>query len=175
MTETALLFSTASPDDAVELCTLHNGVAADLTRRHGEGHWSRGATEKGVRRRITDTHVMVARGATSHRIVATLELATKKPWAIDRAFFTPVKRPLYLLNMAVAVSMQRHGMGRLCLHEALRVARAWPAQSICLDAYDAPAGAGDFYARCGYREVGRKVYRGVPLVYYECLVSAATN
>jgi GNAT superfamily N-acetyltransferase len=82
---------------------------------------------------------------------------------------------LYLLNMAVDVALQRRGIGRLLLDEAARVARAWPAQSICLDAYDAPAGAGEFYARCGYEERGRKVYRGVPLVYYECLIQAPTD
>ena len=36
-----------------------------------------------------------------------------------------------------------------------------------VDAYDADAGAGGFYARCGYTEVGRVTYRGVPHVYYE--------
>jgi len=100
---------------------------------------------------------------------------TKKPWAIDRACFTPVKRPIYLINMAVDVSMQRRGIGRKLLAEAERTARAWPAQSICLDAYDTAAGAGRFYARCGYREVGRKVYRGVPLVYYESLIRPAVD
>jgi GNAT superfamily N-acetyltransferase len=157
------VFDRATVDDAAELCALHVDVAADLTRRHGEGHWSRSATEKGILRRIETTRVIVARDATN-RIVGTLELVTKKPWAIDRAYFTPVKRPLYLINMAVEVARQRRGVGRLCLDEAARVARAWPAQSICLDAYDAPAGAGAFYSRCGYREVGGKVYRGVPLV-----------
>jgi GNAT superfamily N-acetyltransferase len=168
------VFSTATVDDVTELCALHAAVAIDLTLRHGEGHWSRGATEKGILRRIETTRVIVARDE-SDRIAGTLELVTKKPWAIDRAYFTPVKRPLYLLNMAVAVPLQGRGVGRLLLDEAARVARAWPAQSICLDAYDAPAGAGAFYARCGYREVGRKVYRGVPLVYYECLISPHTD
>jgi hypothetical protein len=47
------------------------------------------------------------------------------------------------------------------------IARAWPADAVRLDAYDAPAGAGGFYARCGYRERGRVTYRGVPLIYFE--------
>jgi GNAT superfamily N-acetyltransferase len=167
-------FSSATAADAVALVHLHLDVAHDLTARYGEGHWSRLATEKGVLRRIADSRVIVARDA-SGRIIGTLELVTKKPWAIDRAFFTPVKRPLYLLNMAVDVSLQRRGVGRLFLEEAARVARDWPAQSICLDAYDAPAGAGEFYARCGYQERGRTVYRGVPLVYYEWLIQAPTD
>jgi len=77
--------------------------------------------------------------------------------------------------MAVTPQQQRGGIGRRCLDEAARVARAWPAQSICLDAYDAPAGAGEFYAHCGYREAGRKVYLGVPLVYYECLIQSTSD
>jgi GNAT superfamily N-acetyltransferase len=102
--------------------------------------------------------------------VATLRLATKKPWAIDRATFTPVARPLYLTTMAIAPTLQRRGLGRQCLVQALSLGRAWPAQSLCLDAYDAPAGAGEFYRRCGFREVGRATYRGVPLLYFESLL-----
>jgi GNAT superfamily N-acetyltransferase len=169
-----LIFSTATADDVAGLVRLHVEVAADLTHRHGEGHWSRMPTEKGILRRIATSRVIIARDPENH-IVGTLELATKKPWAIDRAFFTPVKRPLYLLNMAVTPGQQRRGIGRRCMDEAARVANAWPAQSICLDAYYAPAGAGEFYARCGYREAGRKVYRGVPLVYYECLIQSASD
>jgi GNAT superfamily N-acetyltransferase len=169
-----LVFSTAGADDAPELCALLNAASADLTRRYGDGHWSRLATENGTLRRITDSRVIIARD-THGRLAGTVELVTKKPWAIDRAYFTPVKRPLYLLNMAVDVSVQRRGIGRALLAEAERVARAWPAQSICLDAYDASAGAGQFYARCGYRQVGGKVYRGVPLVYYEWLIRPAVD
>jgi hypothetical protein len=29
--------------------------------------------------------------------------------------------------------------------------------------------------RCGYREAGRKVYRGGPLVYYECLIQSTSD
>jgi GNAT superfamily N-acetyltransferase len=72
--------------------------------------------------------------------------------------------------MAVDPAMQRQHVGRRCLEEAARLARAWPSDSIRLDAYDAPAGAGPFYAKCGYREVGRVTYRNTPLIYYERLL-----
>jgi hypothetical protein len=39
-----------------------------------------------------------------------------------------------------------------------------------LDAWDAVAGAGPFYAMCGYREVGRMVYKNAPLIYCELVV-----
>jgi GNAT superfamily N-acetyltransferase len=69
--------------------------------------------------------------------------------------------------MAVTPAKQRQGIGWRCMEEAKRIARAWPADAIRLDAYDAEAGAGPFYARCGCTEVGRVTYRNTPLIYYE--------
>jgi GNAT superfamily N-acetyltransferase len=101
--------------------------------------------------------------------VATLRLTPRKPWAIDRSHFSAVKRPLYLVSMAIAPDLQRTGIGRRCLEQAREICRKWPADAIRLDAYDAPAGAGKFYAKCGFRNVGRARYRGCPLLYYEWL------
>jgi GNAT superfamily N-acetyltransferase len=108
-------------------------------------------------------------GVEGKRIVTTLRLATKKPWAIDVAYFTPARRPLYLTGMAVSVAHQGQGLGRAALEDARVVAESWPADAIRLDAYDAPAGAGPFYERCGYEERARVVYKGDPLIYYELL------
>jgi GNAT superfamily N-acetyltransferase len=99
--------------------------------------------------------------------VGVVRLATKKPWAIDVSYFTPCRRPVYLTDMAVWPEVQRHGIGRQLLGEASRVARAWNGDALRLDAYDAEAGAGGFYARCGFEHRGRVTYRGTPLVYYE--------
>ena len=38
------------------------------------------------------------------------------------------------------------------------------------DVYDADAGAGSFYAKCGFREVGRAKYRNTRLIYFELLL-----
>ena len=84
-------------------------------------------------------------------------------------YFTPVKRPLYLTGMAVSVAHQGQGLGRLALDDACAVAEEWPADAIRLDTYDAQAGAGGFYACCGFVERGRAVYKGDPLIYYERL------
>jgi len=110
-------------------------------------------------------------GTSGRRILTVLRLATKKPWAIDVSYFTPVKRPLYLTGMAVSVGHQRQGLGKLALDDARAVAKSWPADAIRLDAYDADAGAGDFYRRCRFQERGRVVYKGDPLVYYELLLA----
>jgi ribosomal protein S18 acetylase RimI-like enzyme len=57
------------------------------------------------------------------------------------------------------------------MKEAERIARACGADAIRLDAYDATAGAGGFYAKCGFTEKGRVTYRNAPLIYYELLLA----
>ncbi len=160
-----LSIAIATEADAIVIAAVRNAAAEDLTRRYGRGHWSGGVTERGVLYGMRSSRVLVARDPD--RIVATLRLATKKPWAIDTAYFAMVRRPLYLLDMAVEPSCQRRRLGSLLVEEAKSVARAWPADTVRLDAYDSPAGAGPFYEKCGFREVGRVRYRQVPLVYYE--------
>lgn len=163
------MMTLATPDDAIALAALHNAVAMRLTDAHGEGPWSGATTEKGVLYAMRTSRVYVAR--ERGKIVATFRLATKKPWAIDTSYFATAKRPLYLLGMAVLPARQRQGVGRLCLNDATGIARDWPADAIRLDAWDADAGAGGFYTRCGYTEVGRKTYRTTPLIYFELRLS----
>jgi len=103
-----------------------------------------------------------------NRLIATLTLSTPKPWAIDKKVFSASRRPLYLTSMAVAPDVQRQGVGRQCVDEARRIARRWPGEAIRLDAWD--AGAGDFYRKCGFGEVGRASYRNAPLIYFEMLL-----
>ena len=158
----------ATPDDAAAIARLRNGVADRLTRQHGKGHWSFSSTESGILSAMRGSRIYVAwhRG----RIIATLTLQTKKPWAIDRSYFPAVKTPVYLLSMAVDVESQRKGIGRQCVEQARVIAKRWPADAIVLDAYDTAAGAGEFYRKCGFEEVGRVSYRGTPLIYYQMLL-----
>ena len=158
----------ATAVDAPSLAALHTHVAAHLSQVHGRRPWSGECSENGVLFAMRTSTIFVARkGAV---IFATLRLTTKKPWAIDKRYFSKSRKPLYLLAMAVKPDMQRQGVGRQCLEEAARIARAWPADAIRLDAYDDRSGAGAFYARCGFKEVGRAVYRNAPLIYYELLL-----
>jgi GNAT superfamily N-acetyltransferase len=166
-----LVFAAAINSDVPALAALHSAVAEELTRHFGRGHWSSAPTERSVLRELRRpkfSRIMVAR--SKGRIVGTLRLATKKPWAIDTAYFTEARRPLYLTGMAVHPDLQRKGVGRLLLKEAEAVGRAWPSDAIRLDAFDAAAGAGPFYAKCGFREVARVTYRQNPLVYFESLL-----
>ena len=55
----------------------------------------------------------------------------------------------------------------MCLDAAKKIAIRWPSDAIRLDAYDGGPGAGNFYRKCGFREVGRATYRDVPLIYFE--------
>jgi GNAT superfamily N-acetyltransferase len=161
-------FQPATTDDAASLAALHTAVAGHLTAQHGTGPWSAKTSEKAVLYAMRNSQVFVARMGTE--MVGTLRLATKKPWAIDTSYFSTCRRPLYLLAMAIAPERQRQGIGRRCLKEAERIAKEFPADAIRLDAYEAKAGAGGFYARCGWVETGRASYRGAPLIYYELLI-----
>jgi ribosomal protein S18 acetylase RimI-like enzyme len=155
-----LTFATATNANAAELGPLHSAAADDLTRRFGHGFWSSPPSERAVlatMRKPKFSQTLIAR--TNRRIVATLRLATMKPWAIDTAYFTPADAPLYLTGMAVHPDFQRKGVGRLLLKEAEAVACAWPADAIRLDTFDAAAGIGPFYAKCGFREVARVIYK----------------
>jgi GNAT superfamily N-acetyltransferase len=166
-----LTFMLAVEADADEVAALRTAAADHLTARFGRGHWSHPATARSVLHSMRHARLVTARFRGS--MVALARVATKKPWAIDVAYFTPCRRPLYLTDMVVAPRHQRKGVGRQCVEEVVRVARSWPGDALRLDAYDAPAGAGAFYAGCGFRECGRVTYRATPLVYYEMLLQEA--
>lgn len=163
----------ARAGEAAAIAALRTAANEALTARYGKGHWSGIVTERFVRFRMRNERVFV--GRWRGKVVATFALAGKKPWSIDRAYFTPVAKPLYLIDMAVDPARQGKGLGRKCVEEAVRLCRAWPADAVYLDAWDAPAGAGGFYRRCGFRPAGRAVYRGAPLAYYERLVRSPSD
>ncbi len=164
----ALVLEPAAVDDAAAIAALRNAVSIDLTRRYGKGHWSSQSTERGVIYQLRTSSLYVMRDPVS--VIASLRLARKKPWAIDVSYFTPRTKPIYLTDMAVAPERQGRGLGRACLDQVRRIGASWPADTVRLDAWNADAGAGGFYARCGYREVGRVTYRGAPLIYFETLL-----
>ena len=172
ITEMKLTFATAATADAPALAALHAGASEDLDQRFGHGFWSSPPSERAIlanMRLPKFSRTVIAR--TNRRIIGTLRLATKKPWAIDTAYFTAAAKPLYLTGMAVHPTHQRKGIGRLLMKQAESIARAWPADAIRLDAFDAAAGAGPFYAKCGFREVAHVVYKEDPLIYFEKILS----
>jgi GNAT superfamily N-acetyltransferase len=166
---TEFTFRPATTDEASLLAVLHTAVADHLTKLHGHGPWSSKTSEKGVLLAMRRSHVFVAR--LGLEIVGTLCLTTRKPWAIDSSYFSPCRKPVYLIAMAITPVRQRQGIGRRCMKEAERIAKALPADALRLDAYDAKAGAGGFYAKCGLVERGRVSYRGAPLIYFESVLA----
>src|SRR5580692_6035765 len=97
-------------------CELQLATATDvadlLSLRTAVNHR---LTEKGILFAMRNSSVYIARH--EGRPIATLTLATKKPWAIDRKYFAASKRPLYLTAMGVHPDVQGRGMGRLCVGE----------------------------------------------------------
>jgi len=168
-----LTFRRADAPDVATVLELRTATARALTRQFGRGHWSIEGSERGVLNDLRIAQVWLA--LLGRAAVATFRLSTRKTWAIDASYFTRSTRPLYLTDMAVRPEVQRLGIGRQCVEKVVAIARRWPADSIRLDAYDAAAGAGDFYARCGFREVRRVSYRGNPLVYFERMLEGPTG
>lgn len=166
-------FRDATLDDVGTIAALHNAAAGALTSRFGPGPWSSLVSERGTA--LAQQHARVRVGTDGTQILTVLRLATKKPWAIEVSHFTPVKRPIYLTGMTVSVAHQGQGLGREALDDACRVGLQWPADAIRLDAYDANAGAGPFYARCGFTERGRVAYKGNPLIYFERVLRAGAQ
>lgn len=162
------MLNPATENDIADILRLKQALAADQTGKFGKGPWSSFGTERGVRFLMTRATIFIAR--RRGKVIGMLTLSKRKPWAIDVSYFTDCEKPIYLTDMAVEPGLQRQGIGRRCLEDVPRIARAWPADAIRLDAYEGEFGAGEFYRKCGYREVGRKTYRVMPLIYFEMLV-----
>jgi predicted N-acetyltransferase YhbS len=103
----------ATAADAPAIASLLVATSQHPTARYGNGPWSGNVTERGVLFNMRNAVVYVLR--KRNKPVATLTLCTKKPWAIDRKYFSPCNRPLYLAAMAVSPDLQRQGIGRLCI------------------------------------------------------------
>jgi GNAT superfamily N-acetyltransferase len=156
----------ATAADAAAIAALRLAVARESTAQYGRGPWSFTAeSEAGVRADLLSARVMIAREAGA--VVATLRLSSRSPYLQAFDFFPLDVTALYLTSMAVAPKRQRSGLGRACLEEVKRIAVAWPVGVVRLDAYDAPAGAGGFYRKCGFTEVARTPYNGTPLIFFE--------
>ena len=164
----ALSFRFATESDIPALLKLRLAVDADQARRFGKNRWSTTINEKSVTRGLRSSRVLLAR--RHGRIIGALRMKTKKPWAIDLRYFTPVAKAVYLHDVDVDPLLQRSGIGCQLVERAKAIACEWPVGAIRLDAYDGPSGGGPFYRKCGFTEVGRAVYRGVPLVYFECVL-----
>lgn len=163
-----VLIFLATADDAEDIAEVITEASQDLTDKHGPGHWSAVATKRGILTNMSKARVLVAK--VDNKVVGTLRLTASRPWVIDPAYFTPVYRPIYLVDMAVRPGYQRIGVGRALIEQAKAMAAALTGDSIRLDAYEGIAGAGGFYEKCGFTEMGLIVYKKVPHIYFEWLI-----
>lgn len=156
----------AGPGDADALTALRIAVARDMTDRHGAGPWSVLPSKAVVIRQIRASHALIAR--SGDEAIGTVRLAWANPAVFDgTSFFSPTRAALYVLGLAVSPGHRGAGIGRKLMDASKQVTRDWPAQALWLDTYVHAAGAGDFYKRCGFREVGSSVLNHLPLRYYE--------
>lgn len=163
------LMEIATMTDAAAIAALRLAASRGLTEQFGRGTWSYAAeSELGVKADITASQVLIARDGGS--LIATLRLSQRNPWIADTTFFTPTHAPWFLTSMAVSPKRQRQGVGRACIADVKEFVAGWGGDAVRLDAYDAVAGAGEFYRKCGFREVQRAPYNGTPLIFFEYLV-----
>jgi GNAT superfamily N-acetyltransferase len=158
----------ATPEDAAAIANVISEAAYDLTAKHGHGHWSAIASAKGVLNGMSKAKVLVAKNGAE--VIGSLRLTSSRPWVIDPAYFTPVPHPVYLVDMAVRPGYQRIGVGRALIEEAKKMAAALSGDSLRLDAHEGVAGAGGFYEKCGFTEMGHILYKTVPHIYFEWLI-----
>jgi hypothetical protein len=69
-------------------------------RQFADQRWTTSITEKSVARNLKSPRVVVA----SRRgwVVGAVRMETKKPWAIDLNYFTPVCKAVYLRRQRVS-------------------------------------------------------------------------
>jgi GNAT superfamily N-acetyltransferase len=164
----ALIFRFADVGDIAELMGLRLRVDAEQALRFGRDRWTTKISEDSVARGLKTGRVLMA--LEDGKTVGAVRMESRKPWAIDLTYFTPVARAIYLHDVNIEPALQGRGLGRAMMDGVKSAARAWPVDGIRVDAYDGPAGAGPFYEKCGFRAVGRTIYRSVPLAYFELLL-----
>lgn len=109
----------ATPDDVGELIALSAAVAERLRAEFGEGYWVSRATEKGTLFTMRRSNVYIAR--SRKKIIARVNLSTRKPWAIDTKYFTHARNRSTLLGCRLIL---RYSAAALALRASQRQSRS---------------------------------------------------
>jgi GNAT superfamily N-acetyltransferase len=161
-----LTYQRTQASDAATVSKIRAAVAKDLTLRYGPGHWSEVFAVATIRKHMAERPIYLV-GLDGAQI-ATFELRADAPFWYSHSWFSEPDAPaFYLFSMAVLPEWQRHGVGASIMSQVEEMGRSEGRQAIRFDAYDAPAGAGRFYQKCGYALVHRGSFNGVALEYYE--------
>jgi GNAT superfamily N-acetyltransferase len=173
-----LTIEEATPHDVTEILALRLAIGAHMQERYGDDRWAPPIHEgsvlryfKGPRTRKSDgeTLIKILVGKIRGEIVALTRMQTKKPWAFDLKYFTPGAKAVYLGDVEVSAKCQGQGFGTQLMAAVVDHARVWPVGAVRTSSYDGAAGAGPFYAKCGFRETGRVTYRTIPMIYFEMI------
>jgi ribosomal protein S18 acetylase RimI-like enzyme len=162
-----LSITIATAQDIHPLVRMRTDVARDMETRFGKGEWALEPTESDVRKQIRASRVLVAK--VGDEIAGTVRLVTAQPALFDASAFTPVDNAVYVLGLGVAPNYQGQGIGTRLMEFAKNLVPLWPADALWLDSYDNEAGAAAYYRARGFREVGRVMSKGMPLIYLEWL------
>lgn len=156
----------AAPGEIAGIYKLSVAAASDLVDKYGQGRWRVAAARKTLKRnQQSDSLFVIVKDAV---IVGTFCFTTKKAGFYRRGWFAFPDDPAgYLLNMAIAPQHQRQGIGREVMNHIDQLARSMKLLAVRFDAYEANAGAGGFYRKCGYQLVHVGKVGDVGLEYYE--------
>jgi GNAT superfamily N-acetyltransferase len=160
----------AAAEDVRTVHAILAAAAEDLVARFGPGHWSTVSSIEKLRNYASDGVLFVVEAGAA--AVGTLRLTDSKIGFYHNEWFArPADDAAYLLDMAIDPGSQRRGIGRRSMALAEDAARLLGLKALRLDAYAGPAGAGEFYRKCGYSLVHRSAFRGVALEYFEKLLT----
>jgi GNAT superfamily N-acetyltransferase len=156
-----LTIDEATQSDVAEILALRLAVGARMQERYGDDRWAPPINEggvlrlfKGPRKRKSDGETLskILVGKIRGEIVALTRMQTKRPWAFDLKYFTAGAKAVYLGDVEVSPKWQGQGFGTQLMAAAVDHARAWSVDAVRTSAYDGAAGAGPFYAKCGFRD-----------------------
>ncbi len=158
-----------SRDSAKHIRDIAQACAIDLTQAYGEGHWSKVRSLQTVRRNIEKKDVYLCR--LNSTPVATFALSAKKPVFISAKLFSKPDEPYaWLTDLYVHPDYQRKGIGKKCMAAIRKLLRSQERKWLRFDAYDAKAGACEFYLKCDCTLIGKATASGTKLLVYEVRV-----
>ncbi|HYD19547.1 MAG TPA: GNAT family N-acetyltransferase [Patescibacteria group bacterium] len=155
--------------EVLDVYKLRKAAAEELTKRAGNGPWSKISLANTVRHKLADNTLFVI--IHDGKLAGTFTLDVEKTDRESKPFFTRGSTPAcYLRNMSIDPKFQGKGLGRSALYEIESRARKLRVKAVRLDAYVGPGGASEFYKKCGYTFVHRGKVNRAELDYYEKIV-----
>jgi len=150
-----------------QIAAIRDDSADDLTHRFGPGHWSGHSKLDRLKRELKKPRQLYL-VKSGDEPVATFAIAESGPKFLRPAWFAEPEAPvMYLTALAVAPAWQGRGVGRWCMKFIRKAVADHGLKWIRFDAYNAPAGAADFYVKCGCVERRKFGFNGVGLIAFE--------